>query len=65
MPDSKVFVCLLVRDAKEINLECLRVMNLGLDKSSFRFDIGYRAENLVMDKPKFIAQITILFCSPS
>ena len=27
----------------EINLESLRVMNLGLDKSNFRLDMDYRA----------------------
>ncbi len=32
-----------VRNAKEMNLESLRVINLGLDKSNFSRDMGYRA----------------------
>ena len=50
-----------LRNAKEINLESLSVMNLGLGKSNFRLDMGYRAENLAMDKPKFIAKIQFYF----
>ncbi len=47
---------------KEINLESLRVMNLGLDKSNFQLDTGYRAENLAMDKPKIHSENPLLFC---
>ena len=47
-----------IRDVKEINLESLRDLNLGLDKSNFGRDAGYRAENLAIDKSKF----TDLFC---
>ncbi len=32
-----------LRSAKEINLEILRMMNLGIDKSNFRLDMGYLA----------------------
>ncbi len=32
-----------IRNAKEINLGSLRVINLGLDKSNFRLNMGYRA----------------------
>ena len=36
-------------------------MNLGIDKSNFSRDMVYRAENLAMDKPKFIAKIQVYF----
>ncbi len=28
---------------------------------NFRLDMGYRAENLAMDKPKFIARVRFYF----
>ena len=33
----------MIRNAKEINLESLSVMNLGLDKSNSLLNMGYRA----------------------
>ncbi len=39
----------------------LRVMNLGLDKPIFRLNAGCRAQNLAMNKPKFIAKIQVYF----
>ncbi len=33
----------MLRNAKKINLEGLCVMNVGLDKSNFSRDMGYRA----------------------
>ena len=38
-------------------------MNVGLDKSNFRRDMVYRAENLAMNKPTFIAKIQVYFFS--
>ncbi len=48
-------------NAKEINLERFSDLNLGLDKSNFRRDMVYRAENLAMDMPKFIAKTQVYF----
>ncbi len=38
-----LYGCFSIRNAKEINLESLHVMNVGLDKSNFRLDMGYHA----------------------
>ena len=46
---------------KEMNLESLRDLNLGLDKSNFRLDMGLSCLNLAMDKPKFVANNFIFF----
>ena len=34
---------MILRNAKKINLEGLSVMNLGIYKSNFRLNMGYRA----------------------
>ena len=36
-------------------------MNSGLDRPNFSRDMGYRAENLAMDKLIFIAKIQLYF----
>ena len=36
-------------------------MNVGLDKPNFRRDNPYRAENLAIDEPTFIAKIQVYF----
>ncbi len=36
-------------------------MNLGLDKSNFSRGMVYRAENLTIDKPRFITKIQFYF----
>ena len=50
-------------ERKQNKIGKLSVMNFGLDKSNFGRDAGYRAENLVMDKPKFIAKTRFYFVS--